>query len=38
MLKQVVPAASESAAAAFRPKINIVINWLEELKQKVPVK
>jgi hypothetical protein len=26
------------AAAAPRPKINIVLNWLEELKQRVPVK
>jgi serine/threonine protein kinase/Tol biopolymer transport system component len=35
------PAASTSAAptaASAQPKINIVVNWLEELKQRVPVK
>jgi serine/threonine protein kinase len=26
------------AAAGSRPKINIVLNWFEELKQRVPVK
>jgi hypothetical protein len=26
------------AAAAPRPKINVVLNWFEELKQRVPVK
>jgi len=35
------PRASTSAAPAAvgpRPKITIVVNWFEELKQKVPVK
>ncbi len=38
MLKPAASTAAESAAAAPRPKINIVINWFEELKQRVPVK
>jgi hypothetical protein len=37
MLKAVQPAAKAPAAEAPR-KINIVLNWLEELKQRVPVK
>jgi Tol biopolymer transport system component len=33
------PASGEvPTAAAPRPKINIVVNWFEELKQRVPVK
>jgi serine/threonine-protein kinase len=35
------PAASTSAAptgAAPQPKITVVVNWFEELKQQVPVK
>jgi len=32
------PPVAQSTAAAPRPKINIVLNWLEELKQRVPVK
>ena len=31
-------AASTPSAAAGPRKINIVLNWLEELKQRVPVK
>ncbi len=38
MMKPAAPTTSEPAAAAPRPKINIVINWFEELKQRVPVK
>jgi Tol biopolymer transport system component len=30
--------AEKPATAPPRPKINIVVNWFEELKQKVPVK
>jgi eukaryotic-like serine/threonine-protein kinase len=34
------PASTQAAptAAAPRPKINIVVNWFEELKQRVPTK
>jgi serine/threonine protein kinase len=32
------PGAAPSTAAAPQPKINIVLNWLEELKQRVPAK
>ena len=32
------PGAAAPAADAPRPKINIVVNWFEELKQRVPVK
>jgi hypothetical protein len=32
------PEAAKSLAAGPRPKSNIVLNWFEELKQKVPVK
>ncbi len=32
------PEASPSGATAPRPKINIVLNWFEELKQRVPIK
>jgi serine/threonine protein kinase len=32
------PGASPSTEAGPRPKITIVMNWLEELKQRVPVK
>jgi len=31
-------AAPSSTAAASRQKIYIVVNWLEELKQRVPGK
>ena len=37
MLKRQVPASATSTAATPR-KINIVLNWFEELKQRVPVK
>jgi hypothetical protein len=29
--------AEEPAAAGPQPKINIVVNWFEELKERVPV-
>jgi hypothetical protein len=32
------PTAEKLATATTRPKINIVLNWFEELKQRVPVK
>jgi Tol biopolymer transport system component len=38
MMKQPVLTGAAPAAAAPRPKINIVVNWTEELKQRVPVK
>ena len=31
-------AAEKPATAPPRPKINIVLNWTEELKQRVPIK
>jgi len=37
MLKEVA-STGEPAAAEDRQKINIVVNWFEELKQRVPVK
>jgi len=37
MMKEVISAA-KPAAAEVRQKINIVVNWTEELKQRVPVK
>jgi len=30
--------AGEPKAAAPQPKITIILNWTEELKQRVPVK
>jgi hypothetical protein len=30
--------AEKPAPAPPRPKINIVVNWFEELKQRVPIK
>ena len=33
----VVPADQSSAAVASRSQINIVLNWFEELKERVPV-
>jgi len=30
--------ATPAAGAVARPKITVVVNWLEELKQRVPVK
>jgi hypothetical protein len=38
MMKPPVSTGAEAAAAGQEPKINIVINWFEELKQRVPVK
>jgi Tol biopolymer transport system component len=38
MMKPPAPTVAAPAAAAPRPKINIVVNWFEELKQRVPVK
>jgi len=32
------PEAAQSQASAPRPKIHIVLNWFEELKQRVPIK
>lgn len=37
MIKQ-PQAVGEASAGALPRKINIVLNWLEELKQRVPVK
>jgi serine/threonine protein kinase/Tol biopolymer transport system component len=37
MIKSPLPAGETSAAEGLR-KINIVLNWFEELKQRVPVK
>jgi serine/threonine protein kinase len=37
MIKRPAPSGTTAAAAAPRPKINIVVNWFEELKQRVPV-
>jgi hypothetical protein len=36
MMKPVSTSADESTAGAYR-KINIVLNWFEELKERVPV-
>jgi eukaryotic-like serine/threonine-protein kinase len=38
MLKPSASAGAAPTEAGPRPKINIVINWFEELKQRVPVK
>jgi serine/threonine-protein kinase len=32
------PGVAPTAGAASRPKITVVVNWLEELKKRVPVK
>jgi eukaryotic-like serine/threonine-protein kinase len=34
----VSPAARAASTVRGRPQINVVLNWLEELKQRVPVK
>ena len=36
MIKE--PAATTSSEGGPRPKINVVMNWFEELKQRAPVK
>jgi hypothetical protein len=38
MIKPPAPAAAKPAAPAPQPKIIMVTNWFEELKQRVPVK
>jgi len=38
MMKPPASTGAASAAAIPRSKINIVLNWTEELKQRVPVK
>jgi len=38
MIKPPASTGAAPAAAGPRPKINIVVNWFEELKQRVPVK
>ena len=38
MIKPAASAAAASAAASPQPKIIVVLNWLEELKQRVPIK
>jgi len=38
LIKPQVSTGAAPAVAAPRPKINIVVNWFEELKQRVPVK
>jgi Tol biopolymer transport system component len=38
MMKPSAPTAATPAAPAPRPKITIVLNWTEELKQRVPAK
>jgi hypothetical protein len=38
MMKPPASAGAAPAAAAPQPKINIVLNWTEELKQRVPIK
>ena len=39
MMKPFVSSGEAAAAAAAAPqRINIVLNWLEELKQRVPLK
>jgi hypothetical protein len=37
MMKEVATAGKTAAAEAPR-KINIIVNWFEELRQRVPVK
>ena len=36
-LLMVFPADRSDSGEASRPQINIVLNWFEELKQRVPV-
>jgi serine/threonine-protein kinase len=38
MIKPQLATGAAPTAPAPRPKINIVVNWFEELKQRVPVK
>jgi hypothetical protein len=38
MLKPPASAGAAPTAAVPQPKIHIVVNWFEELKQRVPVK
>jgi eukaryotic-like serine/threonine-protein kinase len=38
MIKLPDQTAAAPKAIAGRPKINIILNWFEELKQRVPVK
>ncbi len=38
MIKPPGSTGAAPTAAAPQPKINIVVNWFEELKQRVPVK
>ncbi len=38
MMKSPSPTGTATNAAAERPRINIVVNWTEELKQRVPTK
>jgi hypothetical protein len=38
LIKRSATAGAAPAAAAPRHKINLVVNWFEELKQRVPVK
>jgi len=38
MIKLSAATGAAPAAAGPRPRINIVVNWFEELKQRVPVK
>jgi len=38
MIKPPTSASTAPPAAGPRPKINIVLNWFEELKQRAPVK
>jgi len=37
MLKKAAP-SSKPTAAEVPSRINVVVNWIEELKQRVPVK
>jgi hypothetical protein len=38
MIKPAASAGAATTAASPQPKITIVVNWFEELKQRVPVK
>jgi serine/threonine protein kinase len=38
MIKSAAPTGATPTAASPQPKINIVVNWFEELKQRVPLK
>jgi serine/threonine-protein kinase len=38
MIKQAQPAGDKSTPAAERQKLNVILNWFEELKQHVPAK